>query len=460
MSHDVFISYSAKDKAIADAVCAKLENNKIRCWIAPRDILPGIEYGQALVEAIKKSRVVVLVLSSSSNVSTQVMREVERAVSIEIPIIPLRIENIQPSESLQYYISSVHWLEAITPPIEQHLDKLTVTVARILGGNVSFEEEAGEPPLAGPVSQRNGVETTRKEAAARQEAEDKARREKQARLERAAEEKSRREEELLRKEAEIKARQAAEQQARRDAQEREQRIKEQRLVEIARLQHESETALAGGEWGKARQLISQLKNLGPDGQALANRLRKFLPRTKIPGWVWAIGGMVMVGIIGIILIVAFLASSILASLRSPTDTPRPVVQVTENSAPQPTQFDTPTRIATTPTPTPIPSDTPLPSAVLRVNANVRAGPGTIYPIIGIYNAGTQLQILGRNHAGDWLALALPGNKQGWIAVSSLQVGFDINTLSELQAPPAPTLEPTPTEKSFHGVPATPTPAPP
>jgi hypothetical protein len=178
MSHDVFISYSAKDKAIADAVCAKLENNKIRCWIAPRDILPGIEYGQALVEAIKKSRVVVLVLSSSSNVSTQVMREVERAVSIEIPIIPLRIENIQPSESLQYYISSVHWLEAITPPIEQHLDKLTVTVARILGGNVSFEEEAGEPPLAGPVSQRNGVETTRKEAAARQEAEDKARREK------------------------------------------------------------------------------------------------------------------------------------------------------------------------------------------------------------------------------------------------------------------------------------------
>ncbi len=41
MEHDVFISYAHEDKAIADAICAKLEENKIRCWIAPRDITPG-----------------------------------------------------------------------------------------------------------------------------------------------------------------------------------------------------------------------------------------------------------------------------------------------------------------------------------------------------------------------------------------------------------------------------------
>jgi hypothetical protein len=161
MSHDVFISYSSKDKAIADAVCAKLENNQIRCWIAPRDILPGIEYGQALVEAIKKSRVVVLILSSNSNVSPQVMREIERAVSLAIPIIPLRIENITPSESMEYYLSSLHWLDAITPPIEQHLDKLTDSVVRILGGNVSVGDEAdgilsGGTGRSAPKSNRSG----------------------------------------------------------------------------------------------------------------------------------------------------------------------------------------------------------------------------------------------------------------------------------------------------------------
>lgn len=132
MAHDVFISYSSKDKNIADAVCAKLEGRKVRCWIAPRDILPGVEYGQALVEGIKNSKVVVLVFSANSNVSPQVMREIERAVSNEIPIIPLRIENILPSESMEYYLSSVHWLDALTPPIEKHLDRLAETVALLL----------------------------------------------------------------------------------------------------------------------------------------------------------------------------------------------------------------------------------------------------------------------------------------------------------------------------------------
>ncbi|HXQ15450.1 MAG TPA: toll/interleukin-1 receptor domain-containing protein [Caulobacteraceae bacterium] len=39
--HDVFISYSSKDKTTADAICALLERDGAKCWIAPRDILPG-----------------------------------------------------------------------------------------------------------------------------------------------------------------------------------------------------------------------------------------------------------------------------------------------------------------------------------------------------------------------------------------------------------------------------------
>ena len=52
MPHDVFISYASTDKAIADATCAKLEAQKIRCWVAPRDVLPGTEYGEAIDNAV------------------------------------------------------------------------------------------------------------------------------------------------------------------------------------------------------------------------------------------------------------------------------------------------------------------------------------------------------------------------------------------------------------------------
>ena len=132
MAHDVFISYSSKDKAVADAVCTSLEARKICCWIAPRDVLPGEVYAEALIESLNQSRLMVLVFSASSNESPQVIREVERAVNKGIPIIPLRIEDVIPSKSMEYFVSSSHWLDAMTPPLEKHLQRLGDTVELFL----------------------------------------------------------------------------------------------------------------------------------------------------------------------------------------------------------------------------------------------------------------------------------------------------------------------------------------
>jgi TIR domain len=41
-AHDVFISYSHEDKPVANATCAVLERNRVRCWIAPRDVELGM----------------------------------------------------------------------------------------------------------------------------------------------------------------------------------------------------------------------------------------------------------------------------------------------------------------------------------------------------------------------------------------------------------------------------------
>jgi len=79
MAHDVFISYASGDKAVADAACATLEGRRIRCWIAPRDILAGADWGDAITEAISECQVMVLVFSGRSNESDRVRDEVVMA---------------------------------------------------------------------------------------------------------------------------------------------------------------------------------------------------------------------------------------------------------------------------------------------------------------------------------------------------------------------------------------------
>ena len=124
MKRIAFISHSSKDKAVGDTVCHFLESHGIPCWIAPRDVTPGKNYGAAIVDAIDECDVFILVLSAESNKSSQVVREVERAASTNSVIIPLRIEPVQPSRDLEFYVSSSHWLDAIEKPIEKHLNAL------------------------------------------------------------------------------------------------------------------------------------------------------------------------------------------------------------------------------------------------------------------------------------------------------------------------------------------------
>jgi hypothetical protein len=163
MAHDVFISYASQDKPAADAACATLEAHGIRCWIAPRDILAGTGWGEAIVNAIHQSQVMVLVFSSHANESPHIRREVDRAVTKGVPIIPVRIEDVVPVKALEYYMSSVHWLDALTPPLEAHLNLLADKV------HVLLRKQAEErphpvppsPPPAPPVKKDTTLGPTR-----------------------------------------------------------------------------------------------------------------------------------------------------------------------------------------------------------------------------------------------------------------------------------------------------------
>lgn len=126
--HQVFISYSKPDAAIARNLCSYLEERGFICWIAPRDVLPGADFPESIVDAIDSCRVVVLILSQSSNSSRHVIRELTRAVNRNLTILPFRIEDVLPTKNMDYLINVSHWLDAFPPPAEQYFGNLVETI--------------------------------------------------------------------------------------------------------------------------------------------------------------------------------------------------------------------------------------------------------------------------------------------------------------------------------------------
>ena len=134
MAHEVFISYSTKDKAVADAVCARLEQDNCRCWYAPRDIMPGADWAGSIIEAIEQSKVMVLIFTDFANESRQVLREINNAVRCGVVIVPFRLTKTTPSGSMRYYLSTVHWLDALDGELEENTRLLSELVRSVLAG--------------------------------------------------------------------------------------------------------------------------------------------------------------------------------------------------------------------------------------------------------------------------------------------------------------------------------------
>ena len=141
--HDVFISYSSKNKNIADAIVADLEQNNIKCWYAPRDIYPGEDWAGAIKNAIGSTKIFVLVFTDESNRSHQVTNEVTLAVNGGKIIIPFRLSGSDMNDTLLYYLSSVHWLDAVSQPLNQNIETLRKQISALLD-----IEEADENKVA------------------------------------------------------------------------------------------------------------------------------------------------------------------------------------------------------------------------------------------------------------------------------------------------------------------------
>ncbi len=134
MHHDIFISHSSKDKLAADAACAALERNGIRCWIAPRDVVGGVDYVGSLDQSHHGSAPAMLCcfFEPRHRQPRHIKSEITLAFDQRKIILPLRIENIQPAAGMGHFLRNVHWLDAYTPPIEAHLQNMVDTLLRLV----------------------------------------------------------------------------------------------------------------------------------------------------------------------------------------------------------------------------------------------------------------------------------------------------------------------------------------
>jgi formylglycine-generating enzyme required for sulfatase activity len=146
--HQVFISYSNEesdktdsDRKIADMICSALENEGIRCWIAHRDILAGEDWLDSIVDAVEQSKMIVLIFSSNTEKSQYVKDEIKLALDNKMRIIPFRIEDFPPKGAYKILKLRSQWIDAFTPPLENHVDRLVRDVRTYLEKDKENEKE-------------------------------------------------------------------------------------------------------------------------------------------------------------------------------------------------------------------------------------------------------------------------------------------------------------------------------
>lgn len=150
----IFISYSSKDSDEALAACKALEEGGNACFIAPRDIQPGKEYAEEIVNGIDAAEAMILLLSENSNRSPHVLREVERAVSKGIPILICKLEEVELSKSMEYFLMTHQWIQ-----VERNKEyrQILMYIENLKMQNVSGEKGKRKPEQTKVAREKKGL---------------------------------------------------------------------------------------------------------------------------------------------------------------------------------------------------------------------------------------------------------------------------------------------------------------
>ena len=104
---DIFISYSSKDKEKADQLSELLVSAGLSVWIDQSGIDVATSWSEEIVEAIDSCRAFIVMLSSSSIESHNVIKEVSLASEKRKKILPLDLEPVEIPKSMQYALAGI-----------------------------------------------------------------------------------------------------------------------------------------------------------------------------------------------------------------------------------------------------------------------------------------------------------------------------------------------------------------
>ena len=132
VSRPVFISYATTDRKQALSVCKAIEIRGAHCWISARDVAPGDNYQEAIVQSIRNARAMVLVFSTAANNSDEIKKELSLASRYRLPVIALRIEDVDPSDAFAYELSTRQWIDAFEG-WDRSIDSLVSRISQLPG---------------------------------------------------------------------------------------------------------------------------------------------------------------------------------------------------------------------------------------------------------------------------------------------------------------------------------------
>lgn len=173
MSANIFISFASQDRKIASTLCKALESRGFECWISDRDILPGENFQIAIVQAIRRAKIMLLVFTGNSNNSQEMTKELALASQQKLIVIPLRVEDVAPNDAFAYEFATRQWIDCfadwefamdqlsqrISNAVAVHPDTSTLAKATARASDFAPVLDETPPAAAAPAPDATPVES-------------------------------------------------------------------------------------------------------------------------------------------------------------------------------------------------------------------------------------------------------------------------------------------------------------
>lgn len=133
--YDVFVSHSSKDNNRVNEIYNYLVK-KYKVFADFKESLAGMNWSAKIDNAIKNSKMMLVVFSKNYNDSKQTDRELSLADRYNIPILPLRLSDAEMTGTKSYILTPLHWID-MEKNLNSVLEKLSKNINELIDTSFS-----------------------------------------------------------------------------------------------------------------------------------------------------------------------------------------------------------------------------------------------------------------------------------------------------------------------------------